>query len=295
MRRISATLVFLLLGAHAVAAAQSRPGGVPTAAPVSDAAARGRFQAGQAFYDGGRYEEALVEFQAAWQLSQRPAMLINIANAAERALRFDVAAESLRHYLELVPAAPERDAMERRIARSDAAMARMNPGATVTTPVTAAHPTGTTTDTVTAAHPTETEPAHVAPPPIDLTPTLPQQPPAQASEGGAPIAAIVTLSGGGALAIGALITGLLANGTYSDLEAACPGGVCPPDRASDVSAGKSMALVSTVLTGLAVVAGGVGVVLLFVGGHDDEAPATRARLELGPGPAPLGATERVRF
>jgi tetratricopeptide (TPR) repeat protein len=267
MRRFSATLVLCLFATPCVAAAQTHPGGAVTPSPVNDAAARGRFQAGQAFYEDGRFEEALVEFQAAWEFSGRVEMLINIANAAERALKFDVAVEHLRLYLERVPNAPDREATERRIARDEGAMTRMGQNGAAG---------GTTANTGT-------------PPPT--------VPPAQPSpeDGGPPIAAIVTLSGGGALGIVALITGLLAHGTYSDLQTACPDGLCPADRASDLSSGKGMALASTVFTGLAIVAGGVGLVLLLLDGDDTEAPAARARLELAPGPAPLGATARVRF
>lgn len=271
MRSFSATVLLSLLLIHGVAAAQARPA---DAAATNDAAARGRFAAGEAFYEEGRFEEALDEFAAAWRLSQRPEMLINIANAAERSLKFDVAVEHLRLYLERVPDAADRPTIERRIARDESTLARANPPRTDVVP----------------------PPVEATPPPVDTTPGEPRIPPVdEDSGGGAPVAAIVTLSVGGALAIGALITGLVAHGTYADLDGACPGGICPPDRAGDIDSGTTMALVSTVLTGLAVVAGGIGLVLLVMGDSDDEAPATSARLELAPGPAPLGATARVRF
>lgn len=268
MRRISATAVFLFALWASAAAAQSRRHRPPPAPPPSaeeanqaanDSAARSRFEAGFTFYEAGRFEEALAEFQAAWQLSQRPAMLINIANAAERSLQFSVAVDALRLYLERAPDSPDRDATERRIARDESTLARA----------------------AAAAQPTP------APAPVVL--------PAPEPADGAPVAAIVTLSAGGALAIGAVITGLLAHGTYGDLQTACVEGACPPDRASDLSTGKTLALVSTILTGAAIVAGGVGLLMLFLSGSDDEAPETRARLELAPGPALVGATARVRF
>lgn len=268
MRRISAAAVFLFALWASAAAAQSRRHRPPPAPPPSaeeanqaanDAAARSRFEAGFTFYEAGRFEEALPEFQAAWQLSQRPAMLINIANAAERSLQFSVAVDALRLYLERAPDSPDREATERRIARDESTVARA----------------------VAAAQPTP------APAPVVL--------PAPEPTDGAPVAAIVTLSAGGALAIGAVITGLLAHGTYGDLQTVCVEGACPPDRASDLSTGKTLALVSTILTGAAIVAGGVGLLMLFLSGSDDEAPETRARLELAPGPALVGATARVRF
>ena len=271
MRRISATAVFLFALWASAAAAQSRRHRPPPAPPppsaeeanqaANDAAARSRFEAGFTFYEAGRFEEALPEFQAAWQLSQRPAMLINIANAAERSLQFSVAIDALRLYLERAPDSPDRDATERRIARDESTVAR----------------------------------APAAAQPTPAPPTAPVVLPAAASSEGAPVGAIITLSAGGALAIGAVITGLLAHGTYGDLQTACVEGGCPPDRASDLSTGKTLALVSTILTGAAIVAGGVGLLMLFLSGSDDEAPETRARLELAPGPALVGATARVRF
>ncbi len=270
MRILSAGLLFsLLLTWQSTGAAQQRrrraapPPPAAQQPTTNDTAARGRFDAGLAFYEDGRFEEALVEFEAAWQLSQRPEMLINIANAAERALKFDIAIEHLQLFLERTPDAPNREAIERRIARDQSTLARANaPVSSLTTPATRV----------------------AAPPSVE-----------HSSRSG-PVAAIVTLSAAGALAIGALVTGLVAHSTYSDLEGACPGGICPPDRQSDLDSGTTMALVSTVLSGLAVVAGGVGLVLLILSGSgDDYAPATSARLELAPGPAPLGATARVRF
>ena len=106
---------------------------------------------------------------------------------------------------------------------------------------------------------------------------------------------VVVLSGGAAVGVGALITGIMAASTHADLESACdPSGGCPPDRVDDIGRGESLALVSTVLTGLALAAGATGLVLLPVGGRDEEhapdaAPPTAASARLVPGPGQLGA------
>jgi hypothetical protein len=55
------------------------------------------------------------------------------------------------------------------------------------------------------------------------------------------------------------VTGVLANGKYNDAKDKCS----PNCSDDDVSSGKTMALTSTVLTGVAVVSIGVGAVLYF--------------------------------
>ncbi len=58
------------------------------------------------------------------------------------------------------------------------------------------------------------------------------------------------------------VAGLLANGTYRDLESTCGGGPCPPERAGDVSRGRTQQTVANV--GLVVgLVGAVGAGVLF--------------------------------
>lgn len=64
-----------------------------------DARARDLFREGDDLYAQGRYEEALANFQEAYELSQRPLLLYNIANAQERAGQWDDAIATLERYL----------------------------------------------------------------------------------------------------------------------------------------------------------------------------------------------------
>lgn len=64
-----------------------------------DARARDLFREGDELYAQGRYEEALANFEEAYELSQRPLLLYNIANAQERAGAWDDAIETLERYL----------------------------------------------------------------------------------------------------------------------------------------------------------------------------------------------------
>ncbi len=74
------------------------------------------FQVGDDHYAAGRYEEAVVHFQQAYELSQQPALLFNMANAYERMGEYEKAAEHLRRYLES-PKAEDVASVRERIRR----------------------------------------------------------------------------------------------------------------------------------------------------------------------------------
>src|SRR5690242_10205557 len=73
-----------------------------SAQPVAedDERARVHFQAGSSHFDTGNYEAALQEFEAAYALSHRPALLYNIYLSHERLGNLEEAAGALRSYLE---------------------------------------------------------------------------------------------------------------------------------------------------------------------------------------------------
>ena len=89
-------------GASAQAPAEAaQPDQTPAPVELSpqDARARDLFREGDELYAQGRYEEALANFQEAYELSQRPLLLYNIANAQERAGMWDDAIATLESYL----------------------------------------------------------------------------------------------------------------------------------------------------------------------------------------------------
>jgi len=95
--------------------------------------------------------------------------------------------------------------------------------------------------------------------------------------------------GAGVVALG---TGVASQSTYDDLDARCPGDVCPADAEGDISTGESLAVASTVMLGLTVVGIGVGVALLIVdltSGGDGDDQAVRVV------PSEGGAALRVAF
>ncbi|MCC6214488.1 MAG: hypothetical protein IT376_06440 [Polyangiaceae bacterium] len=61
--------------------------------------------------------------------------------------------------------------------------------------------------------------------------------------------------------VGFAVFGSMANSTYAELEADCPGGVCPADRQSDIDSGASQQLLANLSLGVGVVGLGAGVAL----------------------------------
>ena len=96
----------VLAGSPAPAAAQDS---------ARDAEARNLFEAGRLAMTDGRFEESLDYFQRAYELSQRPALLYNVATVAERLGEDRVALEALETYLAEEPDIQDRRAVERRV------------------------------------------------------------------------------------------------------------------------------------------------------------------------------------
>lgn len=105
-------LCCVLLGASLVVSAAA--GQEPPPSRAEDVA-RNLFEAGRAAYDAGDYREALELFQRAYEHSDRPRLLYNIGQSADR-LRMDrTALAAFRRYLELVSEADNRVEVENRI------------------------------------------------------------------------------------------------------------------------------------------------------------------------------------
>ena len=81
---------------------------------AADQEARALYQQGASLYDEGRYDEAVTVWTRAYDLSPRPLLLFNIANALERLGRMSEALDYLARYR---PTAPdgERDKVDARI------------------------------------------------------------------------------------------------------------------------------------------------------------------------------------
>ena len=103
---------------------------------------------------------------------------------------------------------------------------------------------------------------------------------------------VVLIGTGGAALLASLFTGLGAHGIYTSLEKECPNDICTGDKQQRIDSGKTLATVSTVLTGVGIAAAGVGTVLLVLAAtNEDEPPQSSfgfSSLRLTPGPTPLG-------
>jgi hypothetical protein len=94
--------------------------------------------------------------------------------------------------------------------------------------------------------------------------------------GGAKTAAALTLVlGAGGLATGA-VAGGLAMHKHAQLERACPGGVCPPERQSDLDDFRTLTTVSTIGFVVGGVGAATGIVLLLVAPSSEPSPRVAA-------------------
>jgi tetratricopeptide (TPR) repeat protein len=240
---------------------------VPAGAQTDDENARIHYESGAAYLKQSDNENALREFQAAYSLSKRPALLLNIAVVYERMGKPKEAVDALTKYLEEDPKAPDRVTIETRIAnlkkRADTQAAP--PAASASAPPATS----------------------VAPPPPPTASTVPSSPPPPPQPNRVP--AYIAFGVGGAAAIGALATGLAANGKFNTAKTGCKPN-CPDSTVDPI---KKLAVVSDVLTGVAVVGVGVGAVLLFTAKPNVETTASATpvlRAGAGPGGGGIEAT-----
>lgn len=95
----------MLMGTTAVAQdpvsdVDPEPSAVAPALPQSELEARAHFRSGSDYFDAGDYADAAREFDLAYELSGRPALLYNVYLAHERLGNLDRAVEALSAFLE---------------------------------------------------------------------------------------------------------------------------------------------------------------------------------------------------
>jgi tetratricopeptide (TPR) repeat protein len=237
---------------------------VPLGAQSDDENARRHFESGAAYLQRSDYENALREFQAAYSLSKRPPLLLNIANVYERMGKLQEAVDALTKYLEEDPKSPERTTHETRIGNLKKRIEAMPPPAPP-----AAFPAASSAP---------------APAPVVTTaPTAPPTPPSAPASAPNRAPAFIAFGVGGAAAIGAVVTGFVAKGKYDDADKQCKP-TCSDDRVSSI---KSMALISDVLSGVAVASIGVGAILFLTSGSSQET-ATGSKPAIAGGVGPHG-------
>jgi hypothetical protein len=78
------------------------------------------------------------------------------------------------------------------------------------------------------------------------------------------------------------IFGLKSNGTYSDLQKACPSGPCPPGHSDDISAGKTQQTVANVGLVVGIVGAAAGVTLFVLSTGKSTPSQPTASVSVGP-------------
>lgn len=221
------------------------------AQPSDDERARGHFNAGASYFDQRRYDLAAREFEEAFRLSDRPALLLNLSTTYERLDQLDRAAESLEQYLQREPTSPQRRTLEIRLEELRRQLREQ-----------------------------------AAAPPAETTPATPAPSAPSSGPSGLLIGSLVSLGAAaifGGVAIG---TGLVSNDRLAQLQAECgPERMCPPGLDGVIDEGETMALVSTVFTFAGIAAAIAGATLLtleLTSGSSEQQPTARASLWGGP-------------
>jgi tetratricopeptide (TPR) repeat protein len=217
-----------------------------------DDMARRHFESGAAYLQESDYENALKAFEKAYELSKRPAILLNLATVHERLGNLQRAVEVLEQYLELAPDGEHAATAELRVANLKKRLQAAPPDAP---------PVERETSADSAPEPAE-------PPPPAATKPASEPPPGAAPKPNR-VPAYVFLGVGAAAAGGAVVTGLLAQGEHDDAADSVNG--CSPTCTDDqLQSGRTLAVVSTVLTGVSLASVAVGVILFLT---DDAASA----------------------
>ena len=211
-------------------------------AQCAEEPARKVFEAGKQYYDTGYYDDALKSFRRAYDMCPKAGLLKNIGATEERLGNLAAAIEAYEQYVKAAPTADDRDATLLLIGNLKKRVVAPPPSAS------------SSASAAPSAPPPPSASSAVAPPPPP-PPTLPPPPPEAPNR----VPAYVALGVAGAATIGAVITGLVAKSRYDHANSNC----APRCPDSEVSGVKSMALVSTILTGVAVVSVGVSGVLFF--------------------------------
>lgn len=236
-------------------AEQAREQAAASASPDLDERAQRHWGSGMAYLDEDEYSKALEAFQKAYELSGRPRILLAIAVTHERRGDLPAAVAVLDEYLRLSPGADNvasiaahRDELQQqhdeqllRMREAQAKEAREQP----------------LTKRADGQSPASTD-----------DPTRPATPPASRSS----MLQWTALGVGVASGVAATVSGLLARQEYAELER----GECGTRRAcsrQDTQPGRTMAWVSTALSGVAVV--GLGVGLWLVWDEDEDSPRDR--------------------
>lgn len=245
-RGLLAALSFAIL-AMASAPAIAAPKSEKAAAEIR---ARELFNKGDKDYAEGRYDDALAEFQEAYDLSGKAQLLFNISNALERLGRYPEAVDALEKYL-ASGKARDKDVVQKRLANLKKRVEEKK-----------AEEEAADKKRQEEARKNEAPPPAPPPPP----PPPPPKP--------FPILPVALMGAGGASLVASGVFGILTLGARSDVDAACKDGpsgrLCRGDAESAVDRDKTFGLVTDITLVAGVVLGGVGAYFLLSGKKTDD-------------------------
>jgi tetratricopeptide (TPR) repeat protein len=289
-------LLGLVLGLAQVPAT-TRAQAAPSAATMEEQA-RAHFRLGRAHYDNGNFAQAGAEFEEAYRISQRAALLYNIYLAYRDANDTRKAADALRKYLQLEKDIENRGQLESRLAALDHALASEAQQPVAATPAQAVTPA----PAVTPAQPLTPALAPEAAPPTPEQ-SAPDAAIAQSSPRASkfPVVPVILMGAGGAMMATSIVTGLMAVSKHSEWDDARK--TClrdddctsfGPERVSELndvkSSGQTLATVTDILLfgGLAVAGTGVVLLLLDSGDSGESQSSASAGLACVPGACQAG-------
>jgi len=270
------------------------------------ASAKAHFKSGTTFYDLGKYDDAIREFEAAYEAKSDPAFLFNLAQAHRLAGHTTEALHFYRTYLRYVPNPPNLadiqsnvQALEKQAAQQGPNTAPPPPTSTTPTPVTVPPSPATNTPSGTEPPPSNLPPPSIPPPGPSgaYDPQMgmpPQPPPAPAIEAPSPrirSGKIVAVIGGAVFATG-VVFGLAAQSASQKVEKAT---TFDPAVERSGKAYETMQWIGC-LAGAALV--GTGVYMYLTAPRSSEAappPAPHATLVPMAGPNLAGALLKVSF
>lgn len=251
---------------------------------LDDEAARSRFRIGQALYAEGRFTEAAREFESAYELSRRASLLFNAYLAYRDAGMLEDATRTLGVYLDASPDLEDGPALRAR----HQAMLRSVEQQRAERDAQAAERQRLEEERERLAR--EAEEARRR--------EEEQRRRAEAADRGSlmPVGLAVGGAGVAMLATG-VVTGLLANAQYDELDENCPDGRCIVGYDADANSSRGQRLARTtdalLFGGAAVTLTGLVIALLGTGGSsEDEAPVAASA---GCGASGCEAELRVRF
>jgi tetratricopeptide (TPR) repeat protein len=278
-------------------------------------AAKEHYTRGTSFYDLGRYDDAIKEFEAAYQLKNDPAFLYNLAQSYRQAGSHEQAVHFYKTYLRYMPKVPNRADIEEKIKSEEQLVAKgagttttpppasttPPPGNNTPPPANTTPPPGSNAPTVNVPPGSTTPPPDYPPPPgyVPPPPGYTQPPPAAtASDAGRKfrIAGIATAGAGAVMMVLGIVEWRRAVSASNDVEqAARNGDSFDPDVQKRGHSAETLQWVFYGVGALAA-AGGVG---LWLYGQKLTAAAetTTWRVSLAPTLAPDqgGATLRITF